>query len=133
MSEAVESGESAYYVVSVKHSHKRNRYITFWCPDDRGYTFRLSTAGKYDRDNVMAHLGYYNSGCSNIAVPVDVVDGMTVMTAPADRLDGADGPAVLNTPANWRKLISAVIQEPAYPVKPEAIYFGRNDPHKWAA
>jgi hypothetical protein len=125
--------ESAFYVISVKHSHKRDRYITFWRPDDRGYTFRLSTAGKYDRDRVMAHLGYYNSGCSNIAVPVEVVDSMTVMTTPKDQFDGPDGPAVLNTPATWRKLIAAVIQEPAYPVKPEATHFGRNDPYRSAA
>jgi hypothetical protein len=127
-----EQKETAYYVISVKHSHKRDRYITFWKSDDCGYCFRLSGAGKYDRDRVMAHLGYYNTG-DNIAVPVEVVNSMTVMTTPKDRFDGPDGPAVLNTPAKWRALIDAVIQEPAYPVKPEAIYFGRNDPYRSAA
>lgn len=125
--------EQQYYVISVKHSHKRDRYITFWRPDDRGYCYRLSSAGKYGRERVMAHLGYYNSGCSNIAVPVDVVDAMTVMTTPEDKFDGADGPAVLNTPAKWRKLIEAVIRYPDYPIKPEIMHFGRNDPHRSAA
>lgn len=109
-----------FYVISVKHSYKRDRYITFWRPDDKGYCYRLPKAGKYARARVMDHLGYYNTGESgNIAVPVDVVDRMTVMTTPADRLDGEDGPAVLNTIANWRKLINAVIQPPKYPCTPE--------------
>lgn len=118
--------EDRFYIISLKHSHKRCRYITIWCADDRGYCYRLARAGKYDRDNVMAHLGYYNSGCSNIAVPCSVVEALTVMTTPADMLDGPDGPAVLNTPANWRKLMAAVIQPPQYKMKPAAIYFGRN-------
>lgn len=130
MSEQKETG--ACYVISVKHSHKRHRYITFWKSDDCGYCFRLSNAGKYARDRVMAHLGYYNTG-DNISVPVEVVDSMTVMTTPKDWLDGPDGPAVLNTPANWRKLIAAVIEKPAYPVKPEVTHFGRNDPYRSAA
>jgi hypothetical protein len=119
-----------FYVISVKHSHKRDRYITFWRPDNRGYCFRLSRAGKYDRNTVMAHLGYYNSGCSNIAVPVEVADALTVMTTPADCLDGTDGPAVLNTAAKWRELIAAVIQPPAHVTKPAATHFGRNDPYQ---
>lgn len=117
---------SDFYVISLKHSHKRERYITFWRPSDRGYCWKLARAGKYERDNVMAHLGYYNSGCSNIAVPCAVVDAMTVTTTPADTIDDPDGPAVQNTPENWHKLMAAVIQPPQYQMKPKAIYFGRN-------
>jgi hypothetical protein len=116
---------SYFYIVSLKHSHKRHRYITFWRPDDKGYCWALEWAGRYERDNVMAHLGYYNDGCGNIAVPCDVVDVLTVAPTPGD-IDGDAGPVVLNTPANWRKLMAAVIQPPAYKMKPAAIYFGRN-------
>lgn len=117
---------SDFYVISLKHTPKRDRYVTFWRPDDKGYCWKLSRAGKYGRDHVMAHLAYYNSGCSNIAVPCDVVDKMTVMTTAADMIDGPDGPAVLNTPANVRKLMASVIHPPAYKMRPAAIYFGRN-------
>jgi hypothetical protein len=125
--------EDQFYIISLKHSHKRERYITFWRPDDKGYCWKLSLAGKYGRANVMAHLGYYNSGCSNIAVPCSVVDALTVMTAPADMIDGPDAPAVLNTPAKWRKLMAAVIQPPLYQMKPAAIYWGRNSEEYRAA
>lgn len=108
-----------FYVVSVKHSHKRDRYITFWRPDDKGYCFRLTRAGKYDLERVIAHTGYYNTGHSDIAVPVHIVDAITVQTTPKDMLDGPDGPAVLNTRANWRKLIAAVVAPTQNPIKPE--------------
>lgn len=115
-----------FYVISVHHTLKCNRFILFWRPDDRGYTYRLSTAGKYDRERVIGHLGYYNSGCSNIAVPVEVAESLAVQTTPADMLDGPDGPAVLNTKENWRALLAAVIERPQYKAKPPALYFGRN-------
>jgi hypothetical protein len=116
---------SDYYVISVHHTHKRNRYILLWRPDDKGYTFRTSTAGRYAEEAVRAHLGYYNAGI-NIAVPAHVVDAMTVMTTPADQFDGADGPAVLNTAANWRRLLAAVIAPPKYKPRPAVTHFGRN-------
>lgn len=117
---------SDFYIVSVANTTKRNRYILVWRPDNRGYTFRLSTAGRYDEANVRAHLGYYNTGCNTIAVPTSVLDKVAVMTTPADQLDGADGPAVLNTRANWRKVIEAAIVPPQYKPRPAVTHFGRN-------
>lgn len=107
-----------FYVISLKHTWREHRYITFWRPDDRGYTFRASMAGRYPEDRIRAHLGYYNTG-TNIAVPCDVIDAITVMTTPADRLDGPDGPAVLNTRAKWQILLENVIQPALYPPKPQ--------------
>jgi hypothetical protein len=107
-----------FYIVSLKHTRRDHRYITLWRPDDRGYTFRCSTAGRYPEERVRAHLGYYNSGCS-IAVPCGVIDAMTVMTTPADCYDGPDGPAVLNTLSKWRIILANVIEPAAYPPKPQ--------------
>lgn len=115
-----------YYIISVKHTQKRDKFITFWAPDNKGYRFRLQGAGQYTHETVMEHPGYYNSGHADIAVPVEVVDAMTTMTTPADMLDGPDGPAVLNKPKNWRKLMAAVIAPTKNPIKPNAIYFGKN-------
>lgn len=125
-----------FYVISVKHSHKRDRFITVWRPDNRGYCYRLTRdgagteytgAGQYTREEVEAHLGYYNTGHSDIAVPVDVLHAMAIDVTPRDCLDGpAGGKAVLNTPKNWRVLIDSVIAPPKNKPRPEAIYFGKN-------
>lgn len=111
-----------FYVISVHHTHRRDRYILLWRPDDKGYTYRTSTAGRYPEDQIRAHLGYYNTGCENIAVPVDVIDPLTVMTTPLDQFDGADGPALLNTRANWKVLLANVVAPPAY--EPHPAYKG---------
>lgn len=116
---------SDFYVISLKNSLKRDRYITFWRPDDKGYAWPLSWAGKYGRDRVMEHIDYYNSGCDSISAPVDVIDAMTVAPNKGD-IDGDAGPVVLNTAENWHKIMAAVIQPPQHHMKPQAIYFGRN-------
>jgi len=107
-----------FYIVSNKHTRREHRYVTLWRPDDKGYTFRASTAGRYTEERVREHLGYYNSGCS-IAVPCDIVDDLTISTTPADCLDGTDGPAVLNTLAKWKVLLANTIEPPQYAPKPE--------------
>jgi hypothetical protein len=81
--------------------------------------FRATRAGRYNEARVRDKIGYYNDGCSNIAVPCDVIDAHTVMTTPADRLDGEDGPALLNTRANWKLLLANVIETPQYPPEPQ--------------
>jgi hypothetical protein len=114
-----------FYVISLKHSQKRHRYITFWRHDDKGYAWPLSWAGRYGREHVMGQIDYYNNGCDSISVPVDIIDAMTVAPNKGD-IDGDAGPVVLNTAENWRKIMDAVIQPPQYQMKPQAIYFGRN-------
>ncbi|SIT50470.1 hypothetical protein BN2476_830041 [Paraburkholderia piptadeniae] len=109
-----------YYVISVHHTRREDRYILLWRPDNKGYTYRASTAGRYSAETIRAHLGYYNCGCSNIAVPTGILDALTVMTTPADQFDGADGPAILNTRAKWRILLANVIEPTKY--KPEPMF-----------
>ncbi|MNX57242.1 hypothetical protein D3C86_880580 [compost metagenome] len=112
-----------YYVISVHHTQRQDRYITIWAPDNRGYRFRLQTSGKYSEACIRASPDYYNSGCSNIAVPCQVVDaiasdGDPTEFAPALPLDALPR-VVMNTRANWKTLIANVIAAPAYPVQPE--------------
>lgn len=106
------------YVVSLKHTQRRHAYITVWRPDDCGYAFPLSWAGRYPIERIMAHLGYYNSGCSAVAVPCSVLDAVAVDPAPG-MIDGNAGPVVLNTRANWKKILAAVVSPPAYESKPQ--------------
>jgi hypothetical protein len=114
-----ETVEKLYYVISVNHTRREDRYVLLWRPDDRGYTFRTSTAGRYREALIRAYLGYYNTGGAAIAVPCDVIDPLTVMTTPRDQFDGPDGPALLNTRANWKILRANTIEPPKYACEPE--------------
>jgi hypothetical protein len=109
---------SDYYIVSLKHTHRNDRYVTLWKPNDRGYCFRTTNAGRYAEETVRASLRYYNSG-SSIAVPCDVIDSRQVMTTADDQFDGPDGPAFLNTAANWKLLLANVIEAPLYQPEPQ--------------
>ncbi len=106
------------YVVSIKHTKRRDAYITVWRPDDRGYAWSLGNAGRYPIDRIMSHLGYYNSGCSAVAVPCSVLDSLAVTPKPG-MIDGDVGPVVLNTRAEWRKILASVVSPPAYESKPQ--------------
>ncbi|AKJ28811.1 phage protein [Caldimonas brevitalea] len=112
---------SSYYVVSVNHTHRRHKYITFWRPDDRGYCWALSNAGKYAEANIRAHLGYYNSGCSSIAVRCQIVDPLGVAPIPGHH-DFDAGPVVENTRANWKVLLANMVTQPQY--KPHPLFKG---------
>lgn len=107
-----------YYVISVHHTMRDHLYITIWRPDDCGYCWALSRAGKYPRDRVMQHLGYYNSGCSNVAVPCEVLDAVAVPPLKGHH-DNDAGPVVENNRANWKLIQANVIAPTQYPSRPE--------------
>lgn len=114
---------SDFYIISVKHTRRDQRYITLWGADDCGYKQRLNTAGRYPEPAVRAKLGYYNSGSSTIAVPADVVERLSVGVPPSE-FEGADPapgvPRVLfNTRDTWSELILNAIEPPAYRVDPQ--------------
>lgn len=107
---------SDFYIVSVVHTPRRDRYITFWRPNDAGYAYPLSWSGKYSEADVRAHLSYYNDG-DTIAVRCDAVDPLAV--APErGTIDNDAGPVVLNNKENWQTLIDAVIETPSRDVRP---------------
>jgi len=107
-----------YYIVSVNHTKREDRYITFWRCDDRGYAYPLSWSGKYAGEHVRAHLGYYNSGCATIAVSCEAVDPLAVDPEPG-HIDNDAGPVVLNNKENWKVLLANVIHEPGYKPAPQ--------------
>lgn len=101
-------------IISVTHTIRSHRYITLWAPNDRGYRWRLSGAGRYSKECVMEHLDYYNSG-SNIAVPASIVESLARPGDPRD-FDGItlDMPVsellvIPNNKAVWEKLLDNVI------------------------
>jgi len=53
-----------YYVLSLLHTMKREKYITLWRPNNAGYTYYMEAAGVYDEIKP----GYHDS---HISVPVE--------------------------------------------------------------
>ena len=88
-----------YIIVSVTHNNRHDKYILLWRPDDKGYTFLVHNAGRYDKERVMSHLDYYNSGSSNLAVPASLIELMAVRVRKGYFDD--EGEAVSNTVATW--------------------------------
>lgn len=60
--------EVEYFIVSLKHTNKKDKYVTLWRPDNAGYAWPLELAGKYK--------GYeegYHHDDENIPVPVNEI------------------------------------------------------------
>lgn len=112
--------DQLYYVVSVKHTHRDHLYVTLWRPDNKGYCWRIESAGKYPESMIAQHLGYYHSGCSNIAVKCEVIDAMVVPSQPGY----LDFPGMC--PPNNRAMWEDILYDLTWPVqyKPEPQYKG---------
>lgn len=108
----------SFYVLSLKHTKRADRHIQLWGQSGNGYTYHIACAGKYSRDEIMAHMGYYNSG-SDIAVDAETVERLVTMCDKDDRDIGASTPTLRNTPKNWQKLLENVIVTPKYAEMPE--------------
>lgn len=93
-----------YLLVSVKHSPKRDPYITFWRPGNSGYTWPLKSAGQYDEEDVRRNPGYYNNFCDTFPVPVSLAYELAIPKPKPGLIDGDAGPVVQNTIENWKRL-----------------------------
>lgn len=109
---------SDFYIVSVKHTRRDSLYITVWRPNDCGYAWPLSWAGKYSEGAVTEYLDYYHNGHSSIAVPSEVVDALAVPVIPGT-VDNDAGPVVMNNRENWRRILDAMPWPPADKPKPQ--------------
>src|SRR4051812_1646912 len=100
-----------YYLVSTKHTKREDPYITFWRPNDAGYCWPLSWAGKYSRAEIQANRDYYISD-NTFPVPCEVVDA--IAGPPLPRLiDGDAGPVVDNTKGKLKYLRTIGMREAA--------------------
>lgn len=103
-----------YYIVSLNHTDKKDRYITFWRPNNAGYCWPLSWAGKYPESLIKeskTNLYYYNNGKCSLAVRCDVVDSLCESPA-IGLIDNNAGPVVRNLKRNWTKIRAALIDQP---------------------
>lgn len=105
-----------YIVISLKHTHRRHKAITLWRPDDKGYCWPLERAGRYAESGVLEHLGYYNSGCSNIAVPLELVE---ILSREVEYDNKEFGVCLQNNREIWKRLLVETIRKPDYQPKPE--------------
>jgi len=104
-----------FYIVSTRHTRRDAHYITFWRPNDSGYCWALSWAGKYSREAIEARQGYYLSGESTFAVPCAVADAIGMPPLPRT-VDNDAGPVVMNTPENRKALIQASVFPTTVPI-----------------
>ena len=76
-----------FYILSLKHSHKRDGMLTWWNPSNMGYTFYLQNAGKYTLEQVTAEPDYYNNGDETLAIPCDKVEKWVSIQYGPDELE----------------------------------------------
>lgn len=98
-----------HLILSLKWTRPDDAHITFWRPNNAGYTWALECAGRYSDELIANHASYYNNADSTIAVPVDVA----VTLAESATLDRKEVTAVRNTPRNMRVLKGAGYKAPA--------------------
>ncbi len=63
-----------YYIVSLKHTHRVDKYITLWRPDNCGYCYAQDQAGKYSE----IEDGYHNVEYDSLPIEVSVLDGFFI-------------------------------------------------------
>ena len=115
-----------YFILSLKWTRGADRsigkrsdpYVTFWGPDNGGYRWALSEAGRYTADQVSANLSYYDNGFDTLAVPCDVVMGMATEGSDRHMDRRSDMRVVAHTPANMKALRAASLR--AYRLKEAA-------------
>ena len=106
------------YIVSLKHTNREHAYITFWRPEDKGYAWPLSWAGKYDEQAVMAERDYYHRGDDTLAVPCLLVDALAVPPTKGT-VDNDAGPVLLNNKTNWKCILEFALPNPLHKPQPQ--------------
>ena len=66
-----------FFILSLKWSRRQDKLLTWWAPNDAGYTFRLDgdrkPAGRYSLALVESELMHYHNGEDTLAIPCDIV------------------------------------------------------------
>lgn len=109
---------SEFYIVSLKHTRRDSRYITVWRPEDKGYAWPLSWAGKYSEADVLAQRAYYHRGDDTLAVPCSLLDALAVPPIKGT-IDGNAGPVVMNNKTNWLCILEFALPNPLHTPQPQ--------------
>ena len=63
-----------YYIISLKHTHREDKYITLWRPDNCGYCYAQTDAGVYPQYEE----GYHNVDGDSLPVEKNILDGFFI-------------------------------------------------------
>lgn len=85
----------AYYIVSLEHTHKADRYLTLWRANNRGYCLSKEQAGVYSE----IEDGYHNSE-GQLPVECDKLEKLMITCL----YDGVEKMFVPNCLAVWDEL-----------------------------
>lgn len=108
------------YLISVKHTARKDKVVTLWRPDCKGYTWRIDDAGLYDPAEVTKEPYYYHNGDDTIAIGSESIGVLEEMVQPF--LDTEPFPAIKNNAKNWKNIIALAL--PGMVNKPEPQYRG---------
>lgn len=111
------STEQQYFIVDVRPEFRRQKYITFWRPNNANYAWPLTWAGRYDKATVDARGYYYcntNGGRTLVRFPVpcEAVEAMALTEPDKGDIDGNTGPVLRNSQKVRRKLRAAAYIPP---------------------
>ncbi|MBX9497790.1 hypothetical protein J8Z86_17090 [Yersinia enterocolitica] len=110
-----------YFVISLNHNQRSDSYVILWAENDSGYRGRIESAGRYSEEKILSNLGYYNCGCSAIAIPCEVLEQLAEPVREGF-FDTDDGRWVVNCRKNWTDILKNIIRKPSF--KPEPEYKG---------
>ena len=106
-----------FIIVSLKHTSRRDKYITLWNPKNSGYCCCPAVAGIYYEDNIRKQMNYYHSGDYAAAVPRHIIEGLTEKSEPG-YLD-QPGLVVRNNAKNWKAIAAAIPFPTVSPMQPQ--------------
>lgn len=89
--------EQLYYICDLRSVWLYKPYVSFWRPDDAGYCYPLSWAGKYRMERIASQRYYYwernTKSWLRFPIPCEAVDQIAVAPKPKT-IDGDAGPVV---------------------------------------
>ncbi len=74
-----------YFVISLRWTVGKD-LITFWRPNNSGYTVNIDQAGHYSQEAIINNPTYYDDGKSTLAVPCQEIESQTWRVVDSDRL-----------------------------------------------
>lgn len=108
--------DGPFYIVDLRPDCSQ-KYICFWRPNNAGYAYPLSWAGRYDKSTVDANGSYYcntNGSKRLVRFPVScaVVESLAIKLPDAGDIDGDAGAVLKNSEKVRRKLRAAAYVPP---------------------
>ena len=112
-----ETQPQEFFIVDIRHDWRKQKYITFWRPNNSNYAWPLTWAGRYSKETVDGEGHYYcntNGRKELIRFPVacEIVEAMALTEPDSGDIDGNVGPVLRNSQKVRRKLRAAAYIPP---------------------